>query len=49
MFPEPVIPYIREADFAVRKPWYTPPRRLLDYLLLFVQEGEYLVNVEVSY
>ena len=46
MFPEPVVPYIREADFAVRKPWYTPPRRLLDYLLLFVQEGECLVSVE---
>jgi AraC-like DNA-binding protein len=46
MFPEPVVPYIREADYAVRKPWYTPPRRLLDYLLLFVQEGECLVNVE---
>jgi AraC-like DNA-binding protein len=46
MFPAPVVPYIREADFAVREPWYTPPRRLLDYLLLYVQEGECLVEVE---
>jgi AraC-like DNA-binding protein len=46
MFPEPVVPYIREADFAIREPWYTPPRRLLDYLLLYVQEGECLVEVE---
>jgi AraC-like DNA-binding protein len=46
MFPGPVVPYIREADFAIRKPWYTPPRRLLDYLLLYVQEGECQVVVE---
>lgn len=46
MFPEPVVPYIREADFAIRRPWYTPPRRLLDYLLLYVQEGECLAEVE---
>jgi AraC-like DNA-binding protein len=46
MFPGPVVPYIREADFAIRGPWYTPPRRLLDYLLLYVQEGECQVEVE---
>lgn len=46
MLPAPVAPYIREADFAIRKPWYTPPRRLLDYLLLFVQSGECEVIVE---
>jgi AraC-like DNA-binding protein len=46
MFPGPVVPYIREADFAIRKPWYTPPRRLLDYLLLYVQEGGCQVVVE---
>lgn len=45
MFPEPLVPFIREADFAVRAPWYTPPRRLLDYLLLFVQEGDCLADV----
>jgi AraC-like DNA-binding protein len=46
MLPGPVVPYIREADFAIRTPWYTPPRRLLDYLLLFVQAGECDVDVE---
>ena len=46
MFPDPVVPYIREADFAIRKPWYTPPRRLLDYLLLYVEEGEVVAEVE---
>lgn len=46
MFPHPVVPYIRESDIAIRQPWYTPPRRLLDYLLLYVQEGQCLVEVE---
>jgi len=46
MFPQPFVPFIREADLAVRRPWYTPPRRLLDYLLLSVQEGECIAEVE---
>lgn len=46
MFPQPFVPFIREADFAVRRPWYTPPRRLLDYLLLFVQEGKCIAQVD---
>ncbi|MGG1514543.1 AraC family transcriptional regulator [Paenibacillus oryzisoli] len=35
----PIVPYIRECDFAVRKPWNYPKRRLLDYLLVYIQEG----------
>ncbi|KRE57471.1 AraC family transcriptional regulator [Paenibacillus sp. Soil750] len=35
----PIVPYIRECDFAVRKPWNYPERRLLDYLLVYIQEG----------
>jgi hypothetical protein len=27
MFPGPVVPCIREADFAVRTPWDIPPHR----------------------
>lgn len=46
MFPQPIVPYIRAADIAVRKPWYTPARRLLDYLVLSVEEGECEVEVE---
>jgi AraC-like DNA-binding protein len=46
MFPQPVVPFIRAADVAIRKPWYTPPRRMLDYLLLYVDEGKVLVEVE---
>lgn len=35
----PIVPYIRECDFAVRKPWHLPERKLLDYLIIYVQEG----------
>jgi len=41
-----VAPYIRDADYAIRSPWYTPPRRIMDYLLLFVEEGECIATVE---
>lgn len=46
MFQAPVVPYVREADFAVREPWYLGARRLYDYLLIYVQEGDLLVWVE---
>ncbi|MDD9265895.1 helix-turn-helix domain-containing protein [Paenibacillus sp. GCM10023248] len=35
----PIVPFVRESDFAVRKPWSYPERRLLDYLLVYIQEG----------
>jgi AraC-like DNA-binding protein len=41
-----VLPYVREAGFAVRNPWKTGQRRLLDYLLIYVQEGEFVITVE---
>lgn len=40
----PMVPFIRESDFAVRRPWMVAQRRLLDYLLIFVQEGECVVE-----
>lgn len=45
MFERPFVPYVREADFAVREPWSSAPRRLLDYLLIYVQEGEMVARV----
>ncbi|MDQ6423367.1 AraC family transcriptional regulator [Paenibacillus sp. LHD-117] len=42
----PVVPYIRQCDFAVRKPWVMPERRLLDYLLIYVQEGDCCFEVD---
>jgi len=46
VFSQPIVPYIRAAEIAVRKPWHTPARRLLDYLVLYVEEGECVVEVE---
>ncbi len=42
----PIVPYVRDASFPVRTTWYTAPRRLLDYLLMYVQEGEMIAQVE---
>ena len=42
----PIVPYVRDASFPVRSAWYTAPRRLLDYLLMYVQEGEMVAHVE---
>ena len=46
MFPAPVVPFIREADFAIRPPWCMPDRRLLDYLLVGVEAGVVTLTVE---
>lgn len=35
----PIVPYVRLAHPAPRKPWIVGERRLLDYLLVYVQEG----------
>jgi AraC-like DNA-binding protein len=43
---QPVVPFIRNSEFAVRTPWHMPIRRLLDYLLIYVQEGNFLVHVD---
>lgn len=42
----PFSPYIRECDYAVRPPWYFPERRLLDYLLVYFQEGNCLFEID---
>jgi AraC-like DNA-binding protein len=42
----PIVPYIRQFGFAARSPWFLPERRLLDYLLLYVQEGEFRIRVD---
>jgi AraC-like DNA-binding protein len=45
MFSAPVVPYIRMADYAVRTPWRTGERRLLDYLLVYFQAGTCTVTI----
>src|SRR5215213_3593100 len=44
--PNHIVPYVRDASFPVRTAWYTAPRRLLDYLLMYVQEGKMVACVE---
>jgi AraC-like DNA-binding protein len=44
--PGPIVPFVRDASFPVRSAWYTAPRRLLDYMLMYVQEGEMIAHVE---
>lgn len=42
----PVVPYIRESDFAVRSAYYRPSRKLLDYLLIYIQQGQLTVTAD---
>jgi AraC-like DNA-binding protein len=42
----PILPYIRQSDYAVRKPWYSYERRLLDYLFIYVQEGSCVFHAD---
>ncbi|WP_227872283.1 helix-turn-helix domain-containing protein [Paenibacillus albus] len=46
MAKSPIVPYIREGDFAIRKPWTYPERKLLDYLIVYFQEGSCLFTVD---
>ena len=41
-----IVPYVRDASIPVRTAWYTARRRLLDYLIMYVQEGEMIAHVE---
>ncbi|GCE29705.1 hypothetical protein KDA_51890 [Dictyobacter alpinus] len=45
LFDTPILPYIRESDFAVRRPWRIPARRLLDYLWIYIQAGRCTIQV----
>ncbi|WP_314591064.1 AraC family transcriptional regulator [Paenibacillus terrigena] len=42
-YTHPIVPYIRESDFAVRNAYYSPFRKLLDYLIIYIQKGELTV------
>ncbi|CAG7618999.1 HTH-type transcriptional activator RhaS [Paenibacillus solanacearum] len=43
---QPILPYIRQSNFAVRSPWSAAERRLLDYLIVYVQEGECVFHID---
>ncbi|MDF2670553.1 MAG: AraC family transcriptional regulator [Paenibacillus sp.] len=42
----PLLPFIRESNYAVRDTWFIPERRLLDYLLIYIKEGHCVFHVE---
>ncbi|MBW7459838.1 AraC family ligand binding domain-containing protein, partial [Paenibacillus sepulcri] len=42
----PFVPYIRNSEYAIRRPWDYPERRLLDYLLIYIQEGICQITVD---
>lgn len=46
MFPAPIVPFVRESEVAVRGPWRLSERRLLDYLLVYVESGTCTLLVE---
>lgn len=42
----PLVPFMRQGDFAVRRPWTVGQRRILDYLLIWVRSGECEVTAD---
>lgn len=42
-FDLPIAPYIRNADYADRQPWFVAERSTTDYLLFYVQKGPVFV------
>ena len=46
----PFVPFVRESGFAVRKPWSVARRALLDYLLIYIQQGHCIIECnEIEY
>lgn len=40
-----LVPYIRNADYAIRPPFLLGKRNLLDYIIFYVQEGVFEVQI----
>jgi len=41
-----VVPYIRNADYAIRRPFFLGERSLLDYVIFYVQEGTFEIELD---
>ncbi len=41
-----IAPYLREAEEPLREPYVVGARRLLDYLLIYMQEGQFVMYAE---
>ena len=42
----PIVPFVRQADLAVHRPWHYGELRLLDSLLVYVREGVMHLRLE---
>ncbi|MEK0315520.1 AraC family transcriptional regulator [Cohnella sp. 56] len=42
----PIVPYIRQCDFPVRAAYYSPKRKLLDYLMIHIKKGELRIEAD---
>jgi AraC-like DNA-binding protein len=40
-----IAPYIRNSDYAIRPPFMLGERNLLDYILFYVQEGQFEIQI----
>lgn len=40
-----IAPYVRESDYAIRPPFFLGERNLLDYIIFYVQEGSFEIEV----
>ncbi|MDR6549222.1 AraC family transcriptional regulator [Paenibacillus qinlingensis] len=40
-----IAPYIRIADYAIRPPFFLGERNLLDYIIFYVQEGQFEIQI----
>jgi AraC-like DNA-binding protein len=45
MLTHPIVPYIRQADYPIRPPYRLGERRLLDYLLIFIESGNFELEI----
>lgn len=41
-----VVPYVRDADYAIRSPFFLGERNLLDYIIFYVQEGSFDIQLK---
>lgn len=41
-----VVPFIRAADYAIRPPFFLGKRSLLDYIIFYVQEGTFEIELD---
>lgn len=41
-----IAPYIRNSDYAIRRPFFLGERSLLDYIIFYAQEGQFEIQID---